>query len=269
RLRAPPTSRPSAAPPWSWRDLARSAERPADAADLPFEADAEMLEDAPAHLLAQALDVGGAGVAGVDEEIRVLLRDHGAAAAETAAAGAVDQLPGLVSRRIGEGRAAGARANRLARAALRLDLGHPLLDPRRIARRSPQHGAGEDPILGNAAVAVGEPHLGRCELVPGAFGIERGCLHQHVLDLAPIGAGIHAQRAADRAGDAGEELEAGEPGVARDHRAVEAELPGAGSGIAAPRPDLGESPPEPDHHALDAAVAHQPVRGDADHGDGD
>ena len=86
-----------------------------------------------AHLFAQAFDIGGGGVAGVDQEIRVLLGDHRAAAPDAAAAGCVDELPGLVAGRIGEGRAAGLGADRLARFARCLDLGHAARDRELVA----------------------------------------------------------------------------------------------------------------------------------------
>ena len=60
-----------------------------------------------ADLFAQRFDVGGGGVAGVDQEVAVLLGDLGGAVHQAAAAGFVDQLPGLVAGRILEGRAAG------------------------------------------------------------------------------------------------------------------------------------------------------------------
>ena len=47
------------------------------------------------------------GVARVDEEVAVFLADLGGADAKPAAAGLIDQLPGLVAGRILEGRAAG------------------------------------------------------------------------------------------------------------------------------------------------------------------
>jgi hypothetical protein len=45
-----------------------------DPLDLPFEIDAGMLLDAPAHRLAQRFDIGGGGAAEIDEKISVHLR---------------------------------------------------------------------------------------------------------------------------------------------------------------------------------------------------
>src|SRR6185437_15632034 len=188
--------------------------RAADAPDLPFEGDAGRLEDAAPDLLAEAFEVGGRRAAGVDEEIGVLLGDLRAAAREAAAAGAVDQLPRLVARRIGEGRAAGAGADRLAGFARRVDLVHAPADRRRIAGLAGELGGDEDPIRRGGAVAVGEAERGGGDLVAPAFAVERDDAAQHVGDLAPIGAGIHPQRAAERAGDAGEKFEPGDAGLA-------------------------------------------------------
>src|SRR6476619_1668100 len=71
-----------------------AALRQALADDLPLQGHAAGLANASAHSLAQPLDVLGRGVAVVDQEVAVHLRHLGAADAETAAAGLVDQLPG-------------------------------------------------------------------------------------------------------------------------------------------------------------------------------
>src|SRR5579872_6561782 len=95
------------------RRLAEPGKRAADPADFPFEDDAELRLDAAADLFAEPFQIGGGRIAGVDQEIGVLLRHHRAAAPQSATAGGVDQPPGAVARRIGKGRAAGARADRL------------------------------------------------------------------------------------------------------------------------------------------------------------
>src|SRR5437764_7411894 len=82
--------------------------RHSDPLDLPVQRDAGILLHALAHGLAQRLDVGGGGTAEVDQEIAVHLRHLGVAELEAPAAGGVDELPGLMSRRVLEGRAAGA-----------------------------------------------------------------------------------------------------------------------------------------------------------------
>ena len=239
----------------------------ADAADFPFERDAARVADAAAHLLAQRLDVGGGGLAGIDEEIRVLLRHHRAAHAQAAAARLVDQLPRLAAGRIGEGRAAGARTNGLSRLARRLDLRHAPADRVAIARHAAKPRRDENPILGHAAMAIGKAHLRGRERVAISAAIERHGLFEHILELAAIGAAIHAQSAADGAGNAGHEFEPGDASQAASERDVEVERAGAGLDDRSLGLDLDEAAAEAHHHAWHAAVAHQEVRGDADHGD--
>ena len=70
----------------------------AEALDLPFELDAAVRLHPRAHRLAKLLDVGAGGAALIDEEVAVHLRDMRAADAKPAAAGGVDELPGLVAR---------------------------------------------------------------------------------------------------------------------------------------------------------------------------
>src|SRR5260370_21142350 len=110
-------------------------QRAADALDLPVEDDARILEDAAPHLLAEAFQIRRRRRSGVDQEIGVFLGDLCAAAGEAAATGAVDQLPRLMARRVGEGRAAGARADRLASLPLPLALLHASAHPVPNARR--------------------------------------------------------------------------------------------------------------------------------------
>src|SRR5690606_41882072 len=107
---------------------------------------------AAAHLLAEVLQVGGGRRAGVDEEVAVLVRHHGAAEREPAAAGGVDELPGLVARRVPEGAAAGAAADWLAVGALALDLLHARLDRGGVARRAGEPRAQTDPVLRQSRV---------------------------------------------------------------------------------------------------------------------
>src|SRR3954465_14276904 len=139
------------------------------------------------------------GVAGIDEEIAVHFRDLRPSHAQAAAAGGVDQFPGAVAGRILEGRAAGLFADRLRGFAMVLHLVHPRADlfrrfgPPTKARRS-KNDRGVD-----AAVAVDEFHAGIVEVTLAAVAADAGRLHQDVFRLAAIGAGIHAQRAADAA----------------------------------------------------------------------
>ena len=82
-----------------------------------------------------------------------------------------------------------------------------------------------------------------------------------------IGAGIHAQRAADGAGNAGEEFQAGDARLGRRARDVEVERRGTGADMPRPDANLGEAAAEPQHDAGHPAVAHQQIGADADDGD--
>src|SRR6266851_9607472 len=113
--------------------LASNLLRHADPLDLPFEIDAGCLPDARPHRLAERLDVGRAGATLVDEEIAMQVRHLGGAHRQSAAAGGVDELPCLATRRILEGRAAGAALDRLGRLAAFGDLVHLGSDHGRIA----------------------------------------------------------------------------------------------------------------------------------------
>src|SRR5262245_47468268 len=92
--------------------------------DLPFQLDAGILAHALSHGLAEGLDVGSGGVATVDQEIAVQLGDLRVADHEATAAGGVDELPGLLARRVLEGGAAGAAPDRLRRLTRLGDLVH-------------------------------------------------------------------------------------------------------------------------------------------------
>ena len=67
--------------------------------------------------------------------------------------------------------------------------------------------------------------------------VDAARLDQHVLGLAAIGAAVHAQRAADRAGDAAQESEPGDAGLLRGARDLHVGHGGAGAdAVRRPRP---------------------------------
>src|SRR3546814_8100155 len=115
-----------------------------------------------------------------------------------------------MARRVFEGAAAGAAADRLAVGALALDLLHARLDLRRIARGAGKPRAETDPVLRQRRAPVRELQFGVAQAVHLAAGIGGFGPDQDVLGLAAIGAGVHAHRAPDGAGHAGEELERSE-----------------------------------------------------------
>ena len=178
----------------------------------------EFSRHAPAHRLAQRLDVGGGGAAEIDEKIAVHLRDLGGPVLQAAAAGGIDELPRLVAGRILEGRAAGAALDRLRRLARFGDLVHLRRDGGRIAGRALEQRLREDDVVGRAAMAIGVVHVGVGEDVEASLPVDGARLDQCVLGLAAIGAAVHAQRPADRAGDAAEESEPGDRRLLRGTR---------------------------------------------------
>ena len=155
---------------------------------------------APAHGLAELLDLRRGGAALVDQEVAVQLGNLRRADGEAAQAGLVDELPGFVAGRILEGRAAGAALDRLRRLAPLGDLVHGARDLGRIAGLALKQRLGEDQILRRAAMAVGVVHVGIRQHVQRSPPVDRARLDENVLGLAAIGSTVHAQRAADRAG---------------------------------------------------------------------
>ena len=102
--------------------------------------------------------------------------------------------------------------------------------------------------------------------LPGAVDAAR--LDQRVLGLAAIGAAVHAQRAADRAGNAAQERKPGDAGLLRRARDLHVRHRGAGARCVCPLDlDVAEAAAEPDHHARHAAVAHDQVGAEPDDGD--
>ncbi len=113
-------------------------------------------------------------------------------------------------------------------------------------------------------MAILEAHRGGVPRVPPALPVQRRGAQQHVLDLASVGAGVHAKRAADRARNAGQELEAGQTRVRREPGHVDIERAGAGSNARIGPLRRRESVAQPDHDAGNSAVADQQIGGDAD-----
>src|SRR3546814_2478311 len=105
------------------------------------------ISDWSSDVCSSDLQVGGGRRPGVDQEIAVLVRHHGLADGEPAAAGSVDELPGLMARRVFEGAAAGAAADRSAVGALALNLLHARRDLRPTARGAGKTTADTDPVL--------------------------------------------------------------------------------------------------------------------------
>ena len=117
----------------------------------------------------------------------------------------------------------------------------------------------------DAAVAIDEFHVGIGEAMFRAVAADAGRLDQDILGLGAIGAGIHAQRAADGAGNAEEEFQPADIGRRRRFRHALVECGGAGADDIAVGAGLAEAARrQPDHHAGHAAIAHDQIGADAD-----
>ena len=111
-------------------------------------------------------------------------------------------------------------------------------------------------------VAVGED-------AHAALPVDAARLDQRVLGLAAIGAAVHAQRPADRAGDAAKEGEPRDRRLLRGTADLHVGHRGAGADAGARFDlDLAEAAAEPDDDAGHAAVAHDQVGAEPDHRDG-
>ena len=233
----------------------------ADAPDLPFQRHAGRREHAAAHFLAQAFDVGGRRVAGVDQEIAVLLRHLRAAAGQAAAAGGVDQFPRLHVRRIAERGAAGAGADRLRGFAAGADLRHARGDRRRRAGLCAQPRARDDRAVrqrANGDRRRPDRRRTAAALLAGARD-----------DLRPVEARRRFRRRRRRRSSPPRrrwcrECRTGIPArparprrhVPRPSRPAPRRRRSTPSGFDR---DRGEAARQPDHHARHAAVAHDQV----------
>src|SRR3954471_21352838 len=89
----------------------------------------------------------------------MLFRDLGIADSKAAATRGIDQYPGLMPRRVLEGRATGAAAQRLRFLAGTGDRVHFPTDRNRVARRPAERRLDHDRAFGNMAVPIGVAEL--------------------------------------------------------------------------------------------------------------
>jgi len=195
----------------------------------------------------------------------VLLADLRGAALQAAAAGGVDQFPRFpLARRVLEGGPAGAGTDGLRRFPRGADIVQPCGDGGRVAGRRAQPGAGDHGARRQVRAAIGEAQFGRRDAdQAGGRGEFRPV--QHVLNLGPVGPGVHRHRSADRAGDADEELQPAQPMRRGGFGDRHIERGGTGDDPVRFHLDLAEAAREADGDAFDAAVAHDHVGGRADH----
>src|SRR6202162_1468432 len=200
------------------RGLRQSSARNAEALDLPFKLDATRLLHPRAHRLAELFDVGAGGIALVDEEVAVHLRDLGIAHREPPAARRVDQQPGLFPRRVLEGRAAGAALDGLCLLAIGGDAVHLGEDLGGLPRLALEQRLGENQIVRHAAMAVFIMKLSHRKHMHLPLAIDGPSLDHDLACLAPMRPAVHAERAADAARDTAIEGEASDAGIRRRAR---------------------------------------------------
>src|ERR1700691_1296507 len=126
----------------------------ANALDFPLKRDAGALVDALPHGFAERLDVGRRRFAEIDQEITMHFGNLGAAKPQAATTSGVDQLPGLLARRIFEGRAAGAASDRLRRFPRFGDFVHFRRDHDGVTGRRAKHRLRENIIVGDSAMPI-------------------------------------------------------------------------------------------------------------------
>src|SRR6266481_3058073 len=205
-------------------------------------------------------------VTGVDQEIAVHLRYLRAADAQAPATGGVDQLPGALIRWILECRAAGLFADRLRGFTVVLYLVHPRPNLIRGCDASTKARRGKNDGSVDAAVAIGEFHIRIGKNTFFAVAADADSLDQDIPGLRAVGAGVHAQRAADGAGDAEEKFQPADVGRRCRFRHALVERGRAGADDIAIGAGFAETAwTEPDHRTRHAAIAHDQVGADADH----
>src|ERR1700730_12681981 len=239
----------------------------ADPLDFPLEHDPGGLVDAPAHFFGEAFDIGCRGAAGVDQEIGMLVRDHCPALRQTAAPGSIDEPPCRLARWVGKSRPRGARADWLGCLPRCADLHQPFCDLGALARDTAQPGLDEDPSGVDPAMAIGKRHRSAVDYMTAAAAVEGSRRNEHVPYLHAIGAGVHPQASADRAGDARQEFEPRKAGLCRGDGDKTVERTRADMDHSLRDGDASNTAAEPDRSAGNAGVAYQKVRAGADHRD--
>ena len=117
-------------------------------------------------------------------------------------------------------------------------------------------------------MTIGVMHVRITQDVHASAAIDRACLDQCVFGFAPIGAAIHAQRAADCAGNAAHERQTANACFLRCTRDLDVRHGGAGANPRAFHGNAAKAASQPHDRAADAAVAHDQVRSNTNHGDG-
>jgi len=118
-------------------------------------------------------------------------------------------------------------------------------------------------------MAIAVTHFGERQHMRTTGAVDRTRRYQPILDLSAVGTAIHAQRTANRAGNAAKERQAGDACLLRHarnfhvrHRRTNPQA------IIAFRHNRAEPAAKPHHNARNAPVAHNQVRAKANDGDG-
>src|SRR5262245_66327575 len=111
-----------------------------------------------------------------------------------------------MTRRVLEGRAAGAALDRLGRLARLGDFLHLRGDLGRIATRALEQRLREDDVVGCAAMAIAVVHVAIAEEAQSALLVDAAGLDSRNLGLASVSAALHADRPTQRAATAGERI---------------------------------------------------------------
>src|SRR5215470_3288318 len=162
--------------------------------------------DRVTYMSDEVLEVRGARLAVIDDEVRVLLRHRGVADAKALETRGLDESRGVVPRGIGEHRAAAPLPDRLRGLALLEQLLY--LAGVRAGTALEGELRADEPLIGlrRGHLAVAHAILGRLAPAHAAATVD-GLEGAHVCPgLSAEGSGVHGQRAAERAGDAGKEL---------------------------------------------------------------
>src|SRR5215469_8381316 len=214
--------------------------------------------DRVTHVSDEVLEVRGARLAVIDDEVRVLLRHRGIADAKALEPRGLDEARGVIPRGIGEHRAAAPLPDRLRGLALLEQLVY-VADVRTRAALEVELRA-DEPLIGLRCdhLAVAHAILGGLAPVRAPATVD-GLEGAYVRPRLPAeGSGVHGQRAAECAGDAGKELRRSQPpldALPRDTRAGDARLP-AHRRLGEPLERI-ERAVGADDDAAQAAVAYQ------------
>ena len=116
-------------------------------------------------------------------------------------------------------------------------------------------------------MAIAETKLSRAQVMDPARSVQDAGGQGYVLHLGVKGAGVHAQGATERAGDAGKKVQPGEAGVAGGHGDVDIQGRCPGGDFRSVHGNAGQPAAQAHHHAGNAAVPDQGIGTDADDGE--